>query len=87
MNDRASALLDLAEAVRARRRQLGLTQQETAELAGVATRTVHAVEAGKPTLRLDALLAVLTAVGLQLRLERGNAPGAIALPDRAPDAS
>ena len=36
-------------------------------------RTVHAVEAGKSTVRLDALLAVLSALGLQLRLERGNA--------------
>jgi y4mF family transcriptional regulator len=81
MNDRASGPAVLAAAVRDRRRALALTQQETAELAGVATRTVHAVEAGKPTLRLDALLAVLSALGLQLRLERGNAPGAIAVPD------
>lgn len=80
MNDRAFGPWALGQAVRARRRQLGLTQEEAAELAGVATRTVHALETGKPTLRLDALLAVLAALGLQLRLERGNAPGALTTP-------
>lgn len=77
MHDRTSATADVAVAVRARRKRLGLTQDETAELAGVAVRTVHAVESGKVTVRLDALLAVLSALGLQLRLERGNAAGAL----------
>lgn len=79
MHARASHAAALAAAVRSRRRQLGLTQVETAELAGVAARTVHAVEAGKETVRLDALLAVLGALGLQLRLERGNAAGALSV--------
>ncbi len=55
--------------VRERRRALGLSQAELAELAGVAVRTVHAVETDKPTLRLDALRAVLSAVGLRLVVE------------------
>ena len=80
MHDRADALTWGAN-VRSRRRDLGLTQVEVAELAGVAARTVHAVEAGKATLRLDALLAVLDAVGLRLDLVRGSAPAA---PARAP---
>lgn len=73
MRDRARTGASFGTAARVRRRRLGLTQAETAELAGVAVRTVHAVEAGKSTVRLDALLAVLGALGLQLRLERGNA--------------
>ncbi len=73
MHDDADPSPSLGSAVRARRRQLGLSQVETAELAGVAVRTVHAVEAGKATVRMDALLAVLGALGLQLRLERGGA--------------
>jgi y4mF family transcriptional regulator len=73
MQDRARDGGSFGAAARARRRRLCLTQAETAELAGVAVRTVHAVEAGKSTVRLDALLAVLGALGLQLRLERGNA--------------
>ena len=60
----------LGQAVRARRHVLELTQTELAELAGVAVRTVHAVENDKPTSRLDALRAVLDAVGLRLTVER-----------------
>lgn len=56
--------------VRQRRRALGLKQVDLAELAGCSTRFVHAVEAGKPTLRLDSLLDVLRVLGLSLRLER-----------------
>lgn len=81
MHDRASGVAQWGAQVRARRRDLGLTQTEVAELADVAVRTVHAVEAGKATLRLDALLAVLSALGLQLTLQRTGAP---ADPSRAP---
>lgn len=72
MHDRAQLIADWGAQVRARRRTLALTQTEVAELADVAVRTVHAVEAGKTTLRLDALLAVLDAVGLRLTVERGG---------------
>ena len=66
--------------MRRRRRLLGLTQ---AEVAGTAVRTVHAVEAGKATVRLDALTAVLSAVGLRLRLERGGATTIVPAADLA----
>ena len=67
MRDRADD--DWGGRVRLRRKELGLTQTELAELAGVDVRTVHAVEVGKSTLRLDALMAVVEAVGLRLVLE------------------
>jgi len=54
--------------VRARRRDLGLTQEAIAELAGCSGRFVRAVEAGKGTVRLDRLTAVLEALGLTLRV-------------------
>ena len=88
MHDRADdviqAVRDLGAAVRLRRTHLRLTQDETAELAGVAVRTVHALEAGKATLRLDALLSILSALGLELALQRGNAAGGlrVAAPDQ-----
>jgi HTH-type transcriptional regulator / antitoxin HipB len=65
MNDRADRL---AESVRARRRVLGLRQDELADLAGVSTRSVHAIEQGKSTVRMDILMLVLTALGWQLRV-------------------
>ncbi|MFZ4511533.1 MAG: type II toxin-antitoxin system Y4mF family antitoxin [Candidatus Nanopelagicales bacterium] len=57
----------LAVDVRARRRQLGLSQQELADLAGTSERFVRALEAGKPTVRLDKASAVLGVLGLELR--------------------
>ena len=72
MHDRAGEVARLGLVARRRRKELGLTQQETAELAGVAVRTVHAVEAGKATIQLGALLSVLSAVGLQFVVARGS---------------
>jgi HTH-type transcriptional regulator / antitoxin HipB len=57
MHDRSD--LSLAEAVRVRRKQLGLRQQDLAELAGVATRSVHALETGKLTVRLGLTLTLV----------------------------
>ena len=60
----------LAEAVRARRRELGLRQDEVADLAGVSTRFVHSLEAGKPSVQLDRVTAVLDVLGLELTISR-----------------
>lgn len=69
MNDRADIEpRSVAAAVRERRLQLRLTQEEVADLAGVSARFVHTVEAAKPSLRLDALLQVLDVLGLGLAL-------------------
>lgn len=52
----------------ARRRALGLRQEDLADLAGVSHRFVQSIEAGKPTIRLDKLTAVLHALGLHLEV-------------------
>ncbi|MFT6108849.1 MAG: y4mF family transcriptional regulator [Planctomycetota bacterium] len=56
----------LSITLRERRAALNLNQVDVAELAGCSTRFVHAAEAGKTTLRLDKLLAVLDVLGLDL---------------------
>ncbi|MDY5786203.1 MULTISPECIES: type II toxin-antitoxin system Y4mF family antitoxin [unclassified Corynebacterium] len=61
--------MDLATAVRTRRRELKLTQEELADLAQVAERTVRAIEAGKQTVQLDKALQVLRAVGLEFAVQ------------------
>ena len=61
---------DLAGAVRERRRQLGLRQEDLADLAGVSLRFVQALEAGKPSVQLDRVRAVLDTPGLRLVVER-----------------
>lgn len=56
----------LAETLRRRRKVLGLTQQQLAELAGVSTRFIHELENAKPTVRLDRVMAVAQTLGLEL---------------------
>ena len=72
----------LAAVVFARREALGLRQEELAELAGCSPRFVHDLEAGKPTVQLDKVLAVLAALGLGLGVVDG-ATGITLLDDAA----
>ena len=64
---------ELASAVVERRKLLGLRQEDLADLAEVSLRFVQLVEAGKPSVRLDKVEAVLHALGLRLAV----------LPDRS----
>lgn len=59
---------NLAAAVRARRKHLGLTQAELADIASVSARFVYDLERGKPTIALDKALLVLDAVGLAVTI-------------------
>jgi HTH-type transcriptional regulator / antitoxin HipB len=71
MDSRGAAKL-LGEAVRARRRALGLTQKELSQLAGCGLAFLYELEHGKDTVRLDKLLAVLEVLGLALELREGR---------------
>lgn len=55
------------------RARLGLRQDEVALAAGVSTRVVHQIENGKPTSRLDSLIPVLDALGIELEAQ-GRSP-------------
>jgi y4mF family transcriptional regulator len=59
----------LAVVVRERRRRLDLRQEDLADLAGVSLRFVQALEAGKATVQLDRVEAVLEVLGLRLTVE------------------
>lgn len=56
----------LANVVASRRRQLGLTQQELADAAGVSRKLVCDAEAGKLTMQLDGLVKICNALGCDL---------------------
>ena len=75
--------VQLAAAVRTRRTDLRLSQQDLADMAGVSERFVRFVEQGKPTLRLDTLLALLDTLGLELQLATRSSAAARALVTRA----
>lgn len=63
-----STMPALADAVRQRRRSLGLTQGEVADLAGVSAKFLIDFERGKPSVRLDKVTDVLRVLGLELRV-------------------
>jgi HTH-type transcriptional regulator / antitoxin HipB len=67
MHDPASSE-QWGEYLRRRRRQMGIRQHELASMAKVATRSVHALETGKETARIDILINVAAALGLKLTL-------------------
>lgn len=64
--DATTTAAQLGRTIAERRRHLGVTQQDLALLAGVSVRFLSSLERGKTTVRLDALLAVLDALGLEL---------------------
>jgi HTH-type transcriptional regulator / antitoxin HipB len=66
---------DLGKAIRNSRKLGGLTLAETAGLTNVGVRFLSELENGKPTVRLDKLLQVLSALGLQLHLGSPVASG------------
>ena len=58
----------LGQALKARRKALGLSQVQVCDLAGVGPAFLYALEHGKPTVRMDKVLAVLSVLGLGLEL-------------------
>ena len=58
----------LGDALRAARKQFGLTQPQLALAAGVGVRFIVEFEAGKPTLRLENVLRVIDALGGEIQL-------------------
>lgn len=52
------------------RRSQGIDQAKLALIANVAVRSIHRVENGQPTVRLDVLVRILSALGLELKVRR-----------------
>ena len=69
----------MGEALRERRRRLGLRQVDLCDLAGLGPAFLYELEHGKATVRLDKVLAVLRVLGLSLELREGSEPLQIAL--------
>ena len=67
--------LEIGYAIKDRRAELGLTQAQVAEAAGVSKRCLWSLELGQnPGVQLDKLTAVLGALGLNLRIDKGDVP-------------
>ena len=61
-------ILEIAAAVRAARKRHAMTQAELAGLSGTGLRFISELERGKPSLALNKVLAVLSALGLRLQV-------------------
>jgi len=64
-----STTAEIATTVQARRKSLGVTQAQLADLAGVSPKFVYDLEKGKPSVSLDRVLLVISALGLGFKLE------------------
>lgn len=65
--------LEIGYAIKERRAELGLTQAQLAEAAGVSKRCLWSLELGESTgVRLDKLTAVLGALGLELSISASD---------------
>ena len=68
-----SAPQTFGQRVRDRRKRLGLSQSELADVVGVNRRVIGELERGKPSVQLDIALRVAAALGLDVTLrERGG---------------
>ena len=58
----------LSEAIRERRKALGITQAQLADLSGVSVRAIFELENGNNSMSLKRVLLILEALGLQFNL-------------------
>ena len=58
----------IGDIIRYHRKKSGLTQKELADLAGVGKTTVFDIEKGKPTVRVNMVLKVLSSLNINLEL-------------------
>lgn len=67
---------ELGAAIRDRRRALGLSQQDLAELVGASRQWIVGIEGGHERAELGLLLRTLNALGLVLTLDDGESTDA-----------
>jgi len=57
---------EIGKMIRAKRKEIGMTQADFAGLCNVGTRFVSELENGKPTLEFDRVLRVTQLIGIDL---------------------
>jgi HTH-type transcriptional regulator / antitoxin HipB len=74
MSQLESIAREIGRHVREERRRQRMDQQTLALVASVGVRSVHRIEQGQPTVRLDIVLRVLEALGLRLEVQAQDQP-------------
>ena len=76
MYDTANTIEAIGAAIRTRRKRIGMTQQDVAEIAGLQRQTISRVEAGNNAVAVATVARVAAVVGLDLlvtpRYEHGH---------------
>ncbi|CAG4908868.1 MULTISPECIES: helix-turn-helix domain-containing protein [Acidithrix] len=67
---RVRSIRDVAAAVRGRRKDLGLSQAELAEMVGVSRKWIYEFEGGKPRAEFALVLGVLEYLGLTIMISQ-----------------
>ncbi len=60
---------NVLQALKERREQLGVTQDQLAELADVALRTIKALDSGKGNPTVSTLIKLADVLGMELKLD------------------
>ncbi|MGB5510083.1 MAG: helix-turn-helix domain-containing protein [Woeseiaceae bacterium] len=81
MMQRARTAKQIGAIIRRARRNAGLTQTELGKRIGLRQATVSKLEAGQPATRLSTLLDVLTALGLEIIIDKRGSGSAKNLED------
>jgi HTH-type transcriptional regulator/antitoxin HipB len=66
MSDTANIFESIGAAIRTRRKQLGMTQLDLAEIAGLQRQTISRVEAGNGAVTIATVARIAAVVGLDL---------------------
>jgi transcriptional regulator with XRE-family HTH domain len=59
----------LGKVIRERRTQLGTTQQQIADLAGISVNTLYQLERGQSNPTVEVLVKIAEVLGMELKLE------------------
>lgn len=70
MNQSARTAKQIGAIIRRARRHAGLTQTELGKRIGLRQATISKLEAGEPATRLSTLLDALTALGLEVNIDK-----------------
>jgi y4mF family transcriptional regulator len=59
----------IGESIRLRRKELGITQPDLADLAGISINTLYKLERGQGNPSLDVINKIAAVLGMQIKLE------------------
>lgn len=75
MSELARSPEQLGNTIRRARKKLSMSQSELGERAGLRQETISLIENGNPAARLETILSVLSALGLEMQIAKRSEVG------------